>query len=570
MKRHQIKTEEDLIKAIEERRNKKITWQTIAEELKFTGENAVRKKYSRLCKKLNKGYTYSQPIKGLDENSFLNLVAKERAKGSSWPNIARRLGDKSKNAGENIRKKVARLLKRKEESKIEYATTKPRQKIVITSALNNCPINQDFYKCLNNFIKNIDAELRIIPLYYKNYSLFSKNEEYWWPKEFNGHYIKEDVILNKNLLIAGSLHVNATAIRPLTGHHKHGHNRSFIAGHPTIESRVSASPRDILPKKMTTTGTISLPQYTDSNAGYKAKQRHSYSAIVIEYQGDKFWMRRINYDPEHKCIYDLTKAYYADTIEDVRPEALTLGDLHAPYVPDYVFQATFSKTGLINQLRPKKVFFHDIFDCLVGSPHAKSPVLKHLKKIKGLSSVKEELEAWAKQVEAIINNAEDDIEFYVVRSNHDEHLDRWLDDFVPNGDPENLLTYATLLKYKLEHKTHALEAYWRVYNSPVKDKLRFLDQNTSFIVEGVDFGQHGHLGPNGSRGSLKSFDNSSTYVSIGHSHTEGEYGKSSQVGTNGPLDPSYAKGYSSWMHTDRITYKGGTGTLITLIEEKYF
>lgn len=77
---------------------------------------------------------------------------------------------------------------------------------------------------------------------------------------------------------------------------------------------------------------------------------------------------------------------------------------------------------------------------------------------------------------------------------------------------------------------------------------------------------HGHLGPNGSRGSLRSLSVIGSRFIIGHSHSPGIYEGGYQVGTSSVLRMEYNGGPSSWMQSHAALYENGKRQLIHVID----
>jgi hypothetical protein len=111
--------------------------------------------------------------------------------------------------------------------------------------------------------------------------------------------------------------------------------------------------------------------------------------------------------------------------------------------------------------------------------------------------------------------------------------------------------------------------YLAKLNMKCADRTIFLNRDEGFIVQGVGLDSHGDLGPNGSRGTLKSLARSSGKGIFAHAHTPGIYQGGYQVGTNSIIAMPYAHGSTSWMHTDCILYKNGKRTLLHIVDARW-
>lgn len=455
----------------------------------------------------------------------------------------------------------------------EFKQSVTGRRVIITSALNNCPIDKGFKTVLDHICKDLDAELLVVPMFYRNVSLMHSTESYYWPEELNGHYLDKEMALNKNLIVSGQLSVQATAARPLSNLQGYGSRRSLIVGHPRVAHEVVPGPAEETSRAMWSTGSISEPQYTQSKVGFLGAFHHVIGALLVELGDDNetFYVRQLGYNEKSKTVCDLCTEWSVDgSVRTIRPEALILGDLHEPETPDYVRAATFlSPNSLVKSLKPKKIIYHDIFDGLSINPHdTKQATKQYFKQLSGKNLLSHELFRWVKRLSSNLVSCPQETEHIVVGANHNDWLDRWLDSYRPLQDPSNLKIYAELLNEYLEHQGQAtaLECYCKLIGLP----LKFIGRNESYFVEGVDLSQHGDVGPNGSRGSKHSFARTSAKTVVGHGHTPGIRDGCFQVGTMGPLHPGYRRGYSSWSHTNCLIYPNGKRSLITLRDNSYW
>jgi hypothetical protein len=100
-----------------------------------------------------------------------------------------------------------------------------------------------------------------------------------------------------------------------------------------------------------------------------------------------------------------------------------------------------------------------------------------------------------------------------------------------------------------------------------KDQMNWLERDEDYKVYKSELSSHGDLGSNGSRGSLKSIENSFHTAIVGHSHTAGILRGVKQVGTSSILKLGYNRGPSSWTQTSCIEYPNGSFQLINFIKK---
>ena len=93
----------------------------------------------------------------------------------------------------------------------------------------------------------------------------------------------------------------------------------------------------------------------------------------------------------------------------------------------------------------------------------------------------------------------------------------------------------------------------------------YVREDESRKVHGTDIeaGVHGHLGPNGARGSptnLRTIGKANT----AHTHSAGIIDGIYTAGVYGSLDMGYNKGPSSWSHSLIVTYLNGKRAILTI------
>ena len=99
----------------------------------------------------------------------------------------------------------------------------------------------------------------------------------------------------------------------------------------------------------------------------------------------------------------------------------------------------------------------------------------------------------------------------------------------------------------------------------------FLGLDDSYVIctddngmGGIECGMHGHIGPNGSRGSPLGLSKMGRKANTGHTHSATIMDGLYVAGTFTRLSLNYNKGPSSWSHTFIVTYENGKRTLVTI------
>jgi hypothetical protein len=475
---------------------------------------------------------------------------------------------------------------------------------VITAAQNATPLHDAFWASLLQYCEFRNAELMVIPIRYKNatsrWTESQANAEWWLDRptlpyevarpenETEEQYyarvypnrkylwnVRRD--LNKNITVLGDIKVQPTAVSPLTGFEGITHGESGILGHTKLQLKVVATPQGKYPKILTTTGACTVKNYTDSRAGKLGEFHHTLAAVVVEVDGPRFHLRQINASKDG-TFYDLDYFYDGSKRKPVQYSgvpALVMGDTHVEGIDPAVEKATFG--DMIPFFRPKKLFWHDLEDGgSVNHWAQQNPFVSGARYFAEQGSASEE---FYNALAFVSENTPLDTESYIVASNHNDWLHRWiLERDWKTLSPRDrgfylkvaskLYEQSKLLTGDDAEKLNAFIMLAKEHFANVPN-IKVLDYEESAVVEGIECGMHGHYGPNGSRGSARNMRRIGVKSIIGHSHTpaieEGCY----QVGTSTKLSRGYTHGPSSWLNTHAIIYPNGKRTLINIIDGKW-
>lgn len=457
------------------------------------------------------------------------------------------------------------------------------ERYIVTAAMNNIGLNRAFWRSILRYAKTNNAKIIVAPIRYRNPT---SPDEYkvdgpgwWWPEEVTPYLCASTVRLHPRLWFMGDIKVQATAVNPLSGLDILGRGASTIFGHSQVAMQTVPTPQYDLPKCMVSTGSVSLPHYSESKAGAKAQFNHSNSALIVEKDGNAFHFRHVSADSEGG-FYDLDCYYHEKGVKKGQAvSAVILGDTHVWWSDPKVKKATFTADdSLVKVLKPEQIVHHDLIDAYSVSHHHSRDPITRIAKMKGKRN---ELLAELKDVIKYLEETTPSFaKLVVIGSNHHDHITRWVLESDWKSDLPNAETYLELALEMVRNaemtkngaKTIDPFAAWVTAQLPPKLKARttFVDRELSYRIHGIELNLHGDRGPNGSRGSLKSLSKIGTKVIIGHSHSPGIEKGAYQVGTSTTLNMEYHRGApSSWLNTHCIIYKNGKRTLINVIDGKW-
>ncbi len=451
-------------------------------------------------------------------------------------------------------------------AKVDKAV-KSKQRFIITTAVTGMPVHEELYNSMKMYCNIWDAELLILP---------STDPAATVPFEMdsilkNDLFVISDVDINRNLKIS-TFKTSAKQINTLTGLRRIGERersmivaatKQFIEYVPVLNS--DSNHALISTGALTTPEYLSTDRYMSLRTAWLANQDHELGGIIVEIEDEKFFHFRPFQAAADGSFIDLGTKYSSKDAEDgIRPEAIVLGDIHVGSIDRNVFKTT---NQILKELRPKRLFFHDIFDGVSCNPHSSMQNLTKAK-INDKLSIEGELTLVGKYLTEMKRRHSYVEEFIVVRSNHDLFLDRYLESGDYIQDPVNfkICHELALKKYNGEIP---LEAGLLMLGFDLS-KITFLDEDDSYKVEGYECGQHGHRGLNGQRNP----GNSSLEIAFGkgifgHSHTGGKLRKIFRVGTSTRYKLGYNKGASSWTHTLGIVNPDGSAQLVNDISGKW-
>lgn len=445
---------------------------------------------------------------------------------------------------------------------------KKHKRFFVTTAVAGCEVDTKFLKSIENFCKRNKALLLVLPC-------ADPAAQVGWQLDsiLKGiDIIFKDVALNKSIFIS-SIELSAKHVDPVTGLARIGQREgSFIYASPKQRLKMTPTSNTKLPHAIMTTGAITKPNYNTNRymskrTAYIANNDHVMGGIIVEIENDKiFHYRQVQANVDGQFA-DLGKMYTQTSIKSYAPDSLVLGDWHSGETdPDARKHFITAKNSVLNLVKPKRVVLHDGFNGKSISHHeihnkvlrARHAANNHLSLQNELYEYRDDLDMLARLVDQVV----------VVKSNHDEFLDRYLREGRYVEDPQNHLLGLKLAAGMVEGRDPLKYAVEWLGLENFK-KIVWLNRDEDFKVAGIELGAHGDKGANGARGNLKAMENAYGNSVSGHSHTPEILRGAWQVGTLSLLKLDYNSGPSSWMHTSCIVYPNGQRQLINVINGKW-
>lgn len=443
---------------------------------------------------------------------------------------------------------------------------KDYERYVITTAVTGCFVDEKFLNSLKHYCKVRKARLIVLTCSDPAHRTADWSKLGHIDKRITEYVVPNEVYLNDNLFLC-NIKTTAKQINPLTGLKRiAGKTKSFIMASPKMKLETIAASKDSYPKVAMTTMAVTKPDYSSEmymsqRTAYLGEKDHKMGAVVVEIESDKkFHFRHVEAAGDGSFIDECIK-YTSNTKKPVRAEAVVFGDWHSGSTcPD-----TYKMGQEICKLaKPEYLFVHDSFDGLSINHHQDHNIVAKARAAEsGLNSLSKELDKYVDDLVELSKLAD---KLAIVYSNHDDFLHRYLQSGKFIKDSVNLKTALDLCYAYVNGKDplqYAVEQRKKI------DNIEWLNEDKDKVLSGRHFNHHGHRGPNGAKGSMKSLGQHLGAVVSGHTHSMARDGDAVQVGTFTLKDLGYNVGLSSWTNTLGIQYYGGAMQLITLIDGTY-
>ena len=450
---------------------------------------------------------------------------------------------------------------------------KKKKRFLVTTAVCGKEIHEGFFKALQTYEEVEDAMLLIQPC--EDVASRSSIFDYELDRRLRDcGFVFKDLYLNKKIFLS-AIKVSAKQVNPLTGLDRLAQAKgSMVLAAPKQYLSFIANSNTKMPRALMTTGAITKPDYSTNKSmskrtSYIAEFDHKVGAVVIEIEDDRiFHFRQIQAGPDGS-FYDLGWKYnpdgtveHAGDIEGPKPVGV-FGDTHVgSHCPD----VNECLKEIVEEAAIEEAIIHDLFDNRFNNHHdVHKPVTRAMISRAGKSSLLYEgtitaqwLDEWSEIVDKLT----------IVKSNHDEALERYIDEGRWKDDPENLYDALDLVKVRMDGGDPLEFLINDKVGLESPEKINWLNRDEDYVVYGIENGAHGDKGGNGSRGSLRGIEKAYYKATVGHSHTAGIWREVYQVGTSTIMKLGYNSGPSSWTNTMCIEYPNGSRQLINIIRTK--
>ena len=543
-------------------------------ELEVDEKEELEKAYIEIMKELKDFPSYSDLIvRGISK-------AKIRTKFGGISNLKNEIWEKYQSEIHEIVTTINSAFAKEKSASNLIGKSK---RYVITTAVASAPVHQGFISALETYAELNDAKIVIMPCEAVSNSF--ENHSAVFDKTFNDpsyFFVDSDIQLCNNLSLC-SIQVSANQVKPITGLARIGKRsgsyvfaspKQFLEYYPNGNKR--GSNYAIMTPGSCTKASYFTETFVSKRLSYIAENDHTLGAIIVEICDDNhhFHFRQIQADDEGSFV-DLGKKYEADGSVSSMEAIVVLGDIHGVSVETKAVEK-FAQDLAAKDVKVSSVFVHDLFDGKSINHHEKTIGARAKNYQTDNYSLLEELNETANVLMNIYEMFEPE-NVFVVKSNHDEFLDRYLKEGRYISDPAN---YHISLKLALDmfEGRDPLQQGLLKYSGPAihgdtaeAEKFTvFLSRESSCKIAGVELAAHGDMGMNGAKPSMNGMEMIYGKCVIGHNHAASIQRGVFRVGTMSKLDMNYNTGPSSWTHTNALVYANGQVQLLNYMNGEYF
>jgi hypothetical protein len=491
-----------------------------------------------------------------------------------------------------VRKKEAdetRIVERALGAPILAAKAGRVRRFLLTAAQDNTPVFMPFWENLLTYSRDLGAELMVGGFTYQK-GLFEDHaaRSAVFAEVVQPYLRHEQVALSDDIVFCAEMNTLPTAVRPLSGLDTYTQGRWGVFPHAKVQLVSVPTHFTRHPAMLMTTGACTVPNYVEKKAGLKAAFHHIFGATLVEIAPDGVVFCRQISATDDGSFQDLDVRVRAGVVSrGHRIEAITPGDIHIEKIDPVIARVIWGldaekmekvDDGLVDQLRPRFQFMHDLIDFMARNHHRKGDhVFRFQMHVAGEASIEKALERGAKFLRA---SARDFCQTVVIPSNHNDALPRWLREADPRQDEVNALLWfeANAATYRaIQAGDHAFDVVrWALarHDASSLEDIAFPPRDASFLIcqdqGGIENIYHGDKGPNGARGTPQALLRVSSRLNTAHTHVAGILDGVYTAGLSGLMDQGYnADAPSSWSHTLIATYPNAKRTLLTVRDGRY-
>jgi hypothetical protein len=471
------------------------------------------------------------------------------------------------------------------------------RRFLFTRAQNSTPVNGQLLDNMEAYAKARGADIVVgAATYHPSWQAESADHSRAYDKRIEKYLCFGRLYIGPNFFFAAETNIIATAAAPIHDMISFSENKWVVIPH-SKQNLVSVPTTD--PKKLCSqilsTGSVTIPKVRARKAGIKSIFHHIFGFVIVEFDMEgKIFCRHVNAEKDGS-FYDLN--YYVQggivSQEFERPDYLMPADIHRGKL-DLANQkdvkATFGFDGhgdfeydnLISFLKPKRLVLQDLHDGNVDN-HYIDMGQKVENAAGGLDLLEVEVRRDGVFLSRLCKMHGSYVEEVIVdESNHDLRLERYAKEHRYDNDAHNYVFghKLALQYYEYRQECGRLRSQgipkkrFSLHEWAIRDFYPYLNRVTwvydgeSRIINDVEVGNHGFRGTNGAKASLAGYVRIGCKISYGDKHAAGIIDGAFQAGVM-TLQQGYNIGPSSWTVSHILQYANGKRTMLTMNDGAY-
>lgn len=446
---------------------------------------------------------------------------------------------------------------------------------ILTVAQNNTDVDPVFLGALENFAKHNDAKILCAKMTYnKNGFAIAQDatDGIYYDPAIVKYLVEGQISLGGKIHFIGQANVSPTAKNPLSSFEAITPvGVSVIIPASKIALKCTAALKGGQGKILFGTGCITKRNYILRKAGAVAASTHNIGALYVSVAANgSFVARQLELMEGSNGFYDENRFYHYDNDKSTdmlqAATAIQFGDIHAEKLPESGLTRLIAQ---IEKYAPENVILHDVMDFSSRNHHnVKDCAFMFTQHIKQ-NTVRRDIITVSNIIQAIAEaGSHEKLAVHIVESNHDLAINTWLKNEDFKEDPINATLYLQCMLALYQHiENESPSSFNMLKYATTKigglddDNVIFHDTDESVIIAGIEMGNHGHTGANGSRGSPAQFAALGVKMNTGHTHTPSIVGGCYTAGCC-ELEMGYNVGPSSWRLANILTWPNGQRQVI--------
>lgn len=440
---------------------------------------------------------------------------------------------------------------------------KINKKFFVTCISPLFKIHAKFLSSIKTFCNHNDATLVILPM-----NGVVQSDKYEVSDiELIEEYIATEYTFNNNLK-ALDIKLSPQQINPLTGLDRFGEKEySLIIASPKQQMNSLTLIKNGLPHILHSTGMMceNVISYRSNRIGRIAEQDHILGGLIVDIKDSEvFFIRQVQADQTTGEFVDLNKLYGNNSVKKMNPKAIYCGDSHAGWEDENAIKSVLNQ---IEELEPEEIFLGDVFDGHSISHHHEKNIKEQVNRLESINTLEKELHVVANHIK-IFTDRFPNLKINIIRSNHDEHLDRYLNEGRYIQDRFNHRLALQLAIYNLDGY-NPIEKWLSIHYPEILKNVVFHSRESVYKIGEVQCSSHGDVSFNGIKASALTLEKAHTKCTVGHAHTAKILRNVYIVGTMSKFKLPYTKGPSSWTHTNCSIYENGSRQLLTSVNGEW-